>query len=163
MEGTNLASIRLYQELLDAFVPPCEEVSKSCNNSLIEFVCTQTYRACDYSGYQASICKDSCNDVEENCGKTFTSVGYPQFECNHNYYYSNDDEICEDIYDVVSDDSDKFLWLILLIVLFFIVVIILAVAAFLGYKKYKSHRGYETLDDNGQYQEVHSDDDGADD
>jgi len=159
MNGTNLASIRLYHELLDAFVPPCEEVSKACNESLIEFVCTQTYRACDESGYQASICLDSCNDVEEKCGKSFTQVGYPQFECNHNYYYSNDDEICQDIYDVISDDSDKLLWLILLIVLFFIIVIFIAIAVFFGYKKYKSKRGYETLDDGNQYDEVHSGDD----
>jgi len=159
MNGTNLASIRLYNELVVAFIPPCEEISKACNDSLKEFVCTQTYRACDYSGYQASICLDSCNDVEENCGKTFTAAGYPQFACSHNYYYANDDEICEDIYDVVSDDSDKYLWLILLIVVFFIVVIFVAVGAFLVYKKYKSHRGYETLDDGSQYQEVNDDDD----
>jgi len=150
-EQQNAASIVFYNDLLNRFCPPCEcvELSSACNDSLIEFTCTQTYRACDTTGLQASICEDSCADVEENCGYTFQEVGLPQYSCNHNFYYSNDDEIC-DIYGNNDTSGDKLLWLIVLIVVALILIVLIAVGAFIFYKKYQQAKrtgNYEAIQD----------------
>jgi len=152
-EQQNAASIVLYNDLVARFCPPCEcvELSSKCNDSLIEFACTQTYRACDTTGLQASICQDTCEDIEENCGYTFEEVGLPQYSCNHNFYYTDTDgsTVCEDIYDIDVTSGDKLLWLIVLVVVALILIVLIAVGAFIFYKKYKQKRmgSYEAIQD----------------
>ena len=153
-EQQNTASIVLYNDLVARFCPPCEcvELSSSCNDSLIEFACTQTYRACDTTGLQASICQDSCEDIEENCGYTFEEVGLPQYSCNHNFYYTDSDgnDVCDDIYGINDTSGDKLLWLIVLIVVALILIVLIAVGAFIFYKKYQQAKrtgNYEAIQD----------------
>jgi len=163
-DNQNLAALRLYNQLVEAFVPTCEDISESCNNSLIQYACTSTYRACDFNGFQASICGSSCQDVENNCGSTFEQVGLPLLSCNHNFYYTPGDAVCDDIYDVSDGNGgNKLLWLIALVVIFLVILIFGAIGAFLIYKKWKTSRqkgSYESIEDNNAgYEDVEGEND----
>ena len=143
------ASLRLYNQLVDAFCPPCgcPEISKSCNESLIEYVCTETYRACDSNGMQASVCQDTCFDVQENCGYTFEEVGLPLLACNHNSYYTGNDDICTDVYGItVTDGTDTWLWIVIAVVAVVAILIIAGVIGFLAFKKFKHGRQTSTYE-----------------
>jgi len=143
------ASLRLYNQLVDAFCPPCgcPEISKSCNESIVEYVCMETYRACDSDGMQTSVCQDTCLDIQENCGYTFEQVGFPLLACNHNSYYTGSDDICTDIYGIsVTDGTDVWLWIVISIVVVLAIVIIAAVIGFLAFKKFKHGRQTSTYE-----------------
>mmetsp|Transcript_62455 Transcript_62455/g.94323 ORF Transcript_62455/g.94323 Transcript_62455/m.94323 type:complete len:2246 (-) Transcript_62455:51-6788(-) len=145
------SAARLYNQLVDAFCPPCGcvELSSACNSSLIQFACTQTFRACGSTGLQTSVCGETCEDIENNCGYTFEQVNLPEFSCNHNFYYSDSDEVCTEIYGIDSSSgSSIWLWIILSVVIVAIILAILAVVAFFGYKKYKARSA------NGNYEEI---------
>jgi len=152
VDARNTAAIKFYTQLAEAFCPPCscDQLSSSCNSSLIEFTCTQTYRACGDNGIQTSVCQDTCADIEDNCGMTFEQAGLPMFSCNHNFYYAEDNEICTDTYGItVTDSSDIILYIVVIIVAFLIVLILAAVVAFVVFKKYKPmlHKGgYEAIE-----------------
>jgi len=141
---------RFYNQLLNAFCPPCgcSEVSSKCNNSLIEYACTQAYRACNDNGLQTSICEDSCQDIEENCGYTFSEVGLPWLSCGHNFYYGDFDDVCEDIYGITeTDGTDVFLWIVIVLVVLFGLLIFLGIIGFFGYKKFKAKNSYEKIEE----------------
>merc|ERR1712110_574338 len=143
------ASLRLYNQLVNAFCPPCgcPEISKSCNESIVEYVCMETYRACDSDGMQTSVCQDTCLDVQENCGYTFEQVGLPLLSCNHNSYYVGDDEICTDIYGItVTDGTDVWLWIVIAVVAVLAILIIAAVIGLIAFKKYKHGRQTSTYE-----------------
>lgn len=147
-----VAAQRLYNVLLDAFCPPCgcTEVSNACNNSLIEMACTQTYRACSDSGLQTSVCEDTCEDIEENCGYTFEQVGLPFLSCGHNFYYGDFDSICEDTYGITeTDGTDVLLWIVIVIVVLLILLLVLGAGGFFAYKKFKAkHQQYDQIGDD---------------
>merc|ERR1712137_503142 len=147
--GQASAALRTYNQLVNAFCScGCSEVSKACNDSLIEYACTQTYRACNDNGLQTSICEDSCADIEENCGRTFTDVGLPWLSCNHNFYYSNSDDICEDIYQItITDGTDVILYIVIVLVLLVLILLILGAVGFFVMKKVKASKagGYEKI------------------
>jgi hypothetical protein len=142
---------RRFDFLYLQFCPPClcQELSEECNTSLIEYVCTQTFRACDFEGFETSVCLTSCQDVEQNCGGTFEEIGLPELSCNHNFYLSEDDPICTDIYQTTSSNSELILWIVVGVVLFIVVVVLVTVAAFVIYKQVQAKRrasSYEVLE-----------------
>ena len=144
------ASIRYYNQLVEAFCPPCAcpEISKACNQSLVTYACTQTYRACNDDGFQTSTCQETCSDVETNCGLTFAQVGLPALSCNHNSYYLPTDDICLAIYGIGSGESDVVLWVVIVIVVICVILILIGVALYLAFLKYKVARqlsSYETI------------------
>jgi hypothetical protein len=154
IENQASAAELLYNQLVTVFCPPCgcSEISSACNDSLIEYACTQTYRACNDNGLQTSVCEDTCEDIEENCGYTFEEVGLPWLSCNHNFYYGDFDSVCEDIYDITeTDSSDTILWIVIVLVVLFILLLVLGAAGFFGYKKFKASRqktSYDEIADN---------------
>ena len=142
---------RRFDYLYLKFCPPCVcvELSEACNSSLTEYVCTQTFRACDYEGFETSICLTSCQDVEQNCGATFEDIGLPELSCNHNFYLAEDDPICENIYGTTSSNSELILWIVVGVVLFIVVVVLISVAVVVGYKQVQAKRrasSYEVLE-----------------
>merc|ERR1712137_497955 len=112
--GQASAALRSYNQLVNAFCScGCSEVSKACNDSLIEYACTQTYRA-----------------------------------CNHNFYYSNSDDICEDIYQItITDGTDVILYIVIVLVLLVLILLILGAVGFFVMKKVKASKagGYEKI------------------
>lgn len=131
----------LYSKLVNSFCPPCScsQISSACNESLIQYACAQSFRACDEFGFESSICEHTCVSVEQNCGLTFEQVNLPYLSCNHNFYYSDYDSICQDIYDIsLSDSTNIVLWIGISFGALVLLILILFVLSFFIYKKFYS-------------------------
>eukprot|EP01128_Nolandella_sp_AFSM9_P005289 TRINITY_DN252_c0_g1_i1.p1 TRINITY_DN252_c0_g1~~TRINITY_DN252_c0_g1_i1.p1 ORF type:complete len:3200 (+),score=861.54 TRINITY_DN252_c0_g1_i1:298-9600(+) len=84
-----------FDALVQAFSCPsaakceCVPITQECRDAIMKFSCENNYGVCDAaSGQVISPEHLTCYGVESACGRTFVSVGHPEFHCNHAYYFN---------------------------------------------------------------------------
>jgi len=148
------AAGKRYEQLYQAFCPPCQcrGLSESCNKTLVQYACAETFRACDSAGYQATPCKLSCTNVEDSCGQSFTDVGLSELECSHNWYQSNSEKVCKSYSSLTGGNglsAGAIVGIILGIIVLLLIIVALVGLGFFGYKQYlarKSSGGYDVIE-----------------
>jgi len=89
LPGRDTTANALYTTLLAAFdttasgcaTPPLNVAA--CQNSLRTFTCQLAFDQCS-NGNTQTASSSACEDVQNNCGSTFTTIGFNQFDCGHN-------------------------------------------------------------------------------
>jgi len=55
-------------------------------DALKKLACQTAFAPCDDSGYGSMPDYDVCIDIQESSGVTFTQAGFPELDCNHNFF-----------------------------------------------------------------------------
>jgi len=82
----------LYNELYIAFSCrkqagcSCVTLTQPCIDNLHTYACQAALPACGPNGNMQEPTYTICKAVEETCFATFFAAGYPELDCNHNYY-----------------------------------------------------------------------------